>query len=311
MVILGALWSITATRFHLSDTAWYFAVTVILVASGGLTWLRLRARAPSLLGIALCATGVFAWYQTITPEQNKAWAVDVSRGVTAIVKANTVRLRNIRDFEWQTSNTATHRWFSGTYDLTRLKSVDVITSVWDNPDIAHLMVSFGFYDGENVVFSVETRREAHEAFNTVGGFFRQFELVLIAATERDILKLRTDIRQERVRMDPVALSHAQMKDLFLSYVRLAQDLSDAPSFYNTLTANCTTVVFNLANSLWPEMPLDWRVILSGHVPDYLDRLGVLEQTYDANDGRAANLLPDSSNLPITGLNYSELIRFGR
>ena len=91
------------------------------------------------------------------------------------------------------------------YELHRLNSVDMIMSYWTGPAIAHMLISFGFDTGEHVVFSVEIRPEAHEGFSELGGFFKEFELSIIAADERDVIRVRTNIRGEddylyRIRM---------------------------------------------------------------------------------------------------------------
>ena len=52
------------------------------------------------------------------------------------------------------------------------------------------MASFGFQDGRFLAFSGETRKEEGESYSTLGGFFRQYELIYIAAEERDIIRLR-------------------------------------------------------------------------------------------------------------------------
>ena len=70
----------------------------------------------------------------------------------------------------------------------------MIMSYWSRRAIAHMLISFGFDDGERVVFSVEVRRERHESFSEIGGFFKEFELSIIAADERDIVRLRTNVR---------------------------------------------------------------------------------------------------------------------
>ncbi|WP_420414492.1 DUF4105 domain-containing protein [Roseibium sp.] len=311
LVFAGGFWTMTAFRFHLAEEILAAGVTLTGLLSIGILALRARSKRAAWVALVMCGLAVAGWYQTITPQENLNWAADVSRGVIAHVDGDLVELKDVRDFRWQTPDRAAQRWTDGTYDLSKLIGVDVITSVWDSPDFAHLLVSFGFEDRENIVFSVEIRREAGEAFNEVGGFFRQFELVLIAATEQDIIKLRTDVRKETVSLFPVNLTMEQKQDLFLSYVALAQDLAAKPAFYNTLTANCTTVVFQLANTLWPKMPLDWRLVLSGHVPDYLQRLGVLVGIQSMEERWQSALLPDTSGLLMAGQTFSEIIRTGK
>ncbi|WP_417278528.1 DUF4105 domain-containing protein [Celeribacter sp.] len=308
IVLASTAWSATALWLHLTGGLRVGALGALIAMA--LTALILRFKRGRRLGWATLALGglaVAGWYQTITPEQTRDWAMDVSKGVRAEVEGDHVRLANIRDFEWQSKTEATPRWITEDYDLNDLETVDMITSVWDNPDIAHLLVSFGFASGENVVFSVEIRREANEEFNELGGFFRQFELVLIAATERDIVKLRTNYRKEQVRLYPVHLSAEQRRTMFLSYVELAQRLEEKPSFYNTITANCTTSVWALALALKPDLPMDERLILSGRLPDYLTDLGVIDAAPAEERDENALITPLAQN--DTGeASFSDVIR---
>ena len=74
-----------------------------------------------------------------------------------------VTLHNVRNFDWRSNTDYTQRWETRDYDLDRLNSVDMVMSYWTRPAIAHMMISFGFDDGEHVVFSVEIRREKTES----------------------------------------------------------------------------------------------------------------------------------------------------
>jgi Domain of unknown function (DUF4105) len=42
-----------------------------------------------------------------------------------------------------------------------------------------------------------------------------------------------------------------------------------PRFYNTLTTNCTTAIFDMMHAVTSSIPFDWRIILTGYLPDYL------------------------------------------
>mgnify|MGYP002140437302 CR=1 FL=1 len=158
----------------------------------------------------------------------------------------------------------------------RLDSLDMFTSVWSRPDIAHLLVSFGFSSGQHVVFSVEIRRENGEEFNEIGGFFRQFEQVLIAATEEDIVKLRTTYRKEDVGLYPLKLRPEMMRGIFMSYVSLGNELAAKPVFYNTVTGNCASTVYRIAEPITGKLPFDMRLLKTGGLPEYLDELGALD-----------------------------------
>ena len=63
--------------------------------------------------------------------------------------------------------------------------------------------------------------------------------------------------------------------MFLAYVETANGLARQPRFYNTLTANCITIVYQLARRIVPGLPMDYRLLLSGYLPEYLYRIGAL------------------------------------
>lgn len=218
-----------------------------------------------LIGLA----GVLIWWQTIEPQQNKVWAEDVSRQVQVKRQGHLVTLHNVRNFSWRTENDFNPHWETRQYDLSQLSSLDVITSYWMGPEIAHVLLSFGFDNGDYLTFSIETRREKTESFSTIGGFFREFELSLIAADERDIIYTRTNVRGEQVYLYRMDLAQKNIRRLFELYLDEAQQLEQKPRFYNTLTSNCTTIVFDMARLINPSLPVDYRIILSGYLPEYI------------------------------------------
>lgn len=307
LLALIVAWCATALSVHISGfslIAAYGALGVAVIAAfAALRVSRARAWGALVLILALCV----GWYQTLHPRADRDWAFDVAHGAHARLDGHTVHIDNVRNFEWTSSETAHVSWEARAYDLDELVSVDLVTSVWDSEDIAHIIVSFGFENDQRVAFSVETRREQHESFNVVGGFFRQFELVLIAATEDDILKLRTNHRQEDVRLYPIALNDAQRRALFLFYVELANRLQNTPAFYNTLTQNCTTTLYPLAHAIHPAFVPDWRLLMSGHLPSYIDELGGFEGDL-AMEERVERAAITQVALQVGDADYSRAVR---
>lgn len=308
-LVLAALlgWAATAASIHLAGPAFIAASGALGLAAIIAVYAVYRSRRQGWLVLVLTAAMTAGLFQMIKPSEDRVWAFDVAHGVQARVEGDTVALRNVRNFDWHSIDTANVSWEEHSYDLEKLASVEMVTSVWDSPDIAHLIVSFGFNDGQRVAFSVETRRETHEQFSSIGGFFRQFELVLIAATEEDIIQLRTTHRREDVRLYPLDLSAEQRRALFLSYVDMANELEDSPAFYNTLTRNCTTAIYPLARGINPDMKMDWRVLMSGHLPSYIDKLGGFKDDVpmDIREERAA-ITPLA--LASNAAPYSDVIR---
>jgi hypothetical protein len=298
----AALW------VHLSGAALVLSETLLALATVATVALRCRSRRAGWAGLALIALVAGGWYQTIVPGNHRHWATDVAHGVTAEIDGDRVVLHNVRAFDWQDRNTAMEHWVTRHYDLAKLDTLDMFTSVWDDPDIVHLLVSFGFTDGQRVVFSVEIRREANEEFEILGGFFRKFELVLIAAEESDIVKLRTNHRGEDVRVYPVKLDHERMRKMFLTYLDFGNDLADQPAFYNTITDNCTTTVYQLATLIKPDMPLDIRLVKSGLLPEYLDEIGGLVDDVDMSERRRRAAITERAKTVPPSADFSTWIR---
>ena len=217
----------------------------------------------------LATACLLLWWGTLRPSHQRAWADDVAQLLEARVEGNHVHLKNVRNFEWRSETDYTPRWESRTYDLDRLRNADLVLSYWMGPHIAHTLVSFGFDGSERVVFSLEIRKERYESFSAVGGFFRQFEQVLVAADERDIVRTRSNVRGEDVYLYRLQMSQANVRALFLEYLSVANELQRTPRFYNTLTSNCTTIVFELARLVAPALPMDYRLLLSGHFAEYV------------------------------------------
>ena len=53
-------------------------------------------------------------------------------------------------------------------------------------------------------------------------------------------------------------------------------LRTQPEFYNTLTTNCTTNIWTNNHVNPGRVPLSWKILASGYVPEYLYEQGRLE-----------------------------------
>jgi Domain of unknown function (DUF4105) len=242
--------------------------------------------AESFLAFTAAFGALLIWWRRIAPSNDRVWADDVAQMTTGTVDGNRVTLRNVRNFEWRSNTDYTQRWETRHYDLDRLESVDMIMSYWTGPAIAHMLISFGFDDGRHVVFSVEIRRERIESFSEIGGFFKEFELSVIAADERDVIRVRTNVRGEDTYLYRLRMPVSAMRSLFLGYIEEANTLARVPRFYNTITVNCTTLVYQMMQRIVGYLPLSYRLILSGYLPEYVYRVGGLDQRYSLEELRA-------------------------
>jgi hypothetical protein len=284
------------------------AGTALVAGVLAVLWWRRSRAFWALLGTVVAVSAV--WYSTIRPSNDRIWAPDVEFGVTGTVEGDLVTLSHVRNFDWSTPDTFTGGWETREYRLSDLTSVDLVSSVWANPAIAHTLMSFGFADGTHVVFSAEIRKEKGEAFTAIGGFFRKFDLVLIAADERDILRLRTDVRRERVSLYRLTAPPEMMQRMFLNMLALGNDLDARPRFYNTATTNCTTVLWQMAREVEPGLPLDRRVFLSGLIAGYLQRVGMLPADVPLAQIEADALVPPVGPAGPDSAAFSALLRAG-
>lgn len=284
------------------------------------TWLGLALLAASgFISGRTALTSVFGaaslvllawWWLGVRPSNDRDWMPEVAELTYGDITGDVVTLHNVRDFRWRTQDDYDARWTTRHYDLNQLESVDLVLSTWGRPAVAHAMVSFGFGAGSFVVFSVEIRRKRGDVFSEIGGFFRKYELSILASTEEDSLRVRTNVRGEEGYLYRVDMPLDGARALFVSYVRTASRLRQRPRFYNTLTANCTTLIWRLANQIVPGLPMDYRLLLSGYLPEYLDRMDALAGEGDVASRRRAGNYTSRALAAANTADYSRVIREG-
>ena len=315
-LILSAVWLLMAIwyQFGGNSTVTWFATTVIiglLTALLTVRYLPKRILSKQVLksfinnqaknktskwltglyvGVWLTGAG---WFISITPQQLRDWKPEVGQILSYTRDANNsdlITFTNVRNFDWHTGDDATERWETRTVDMSKLSGVDVINSYWMGPLIAHTLVSFRFEDDRPLSFSLEIRKENGESFSALGGFFKRYELSLIASEERDIIYTRSNARGEQVYLFPVShLQQHEVKSLFESYLIAADELNAKPEWYNTLTSNCTNIIFYMARVVSGErLPWDYRIWVSGWLPNYLYDLGMLDASPQNNTQSANN-----------------------
>ncbi len=239
---------------------------LVLLSLAGFFWRRLR---PAIAALAvLCGLATFGWAR-VSPSHEGDWPSEVRHLAQASIEGDRVIIRNIRNFEWHGTRTSLERWEERSYSLSALSRLDLIASYWAGPHVAHLMLSFGFDTGEHLVASIEIRRRRDQEYSTLKGAFRNFELIYILGDERDLLRLRTAFRKERVHLFRLSTPPERVRRLFLEYLRTINRLAERPRFYNTLTTNCTTQIRVAGVAAGAVIPWDWRLLLTGHTPEFL------------------------------------------
>jgi len=101
-----------------------------------------------------------------------------------------------------------------------------------------------------------------------------------------------------------------MRSLFLAYIDEANTLARKPQFYNTLTANCTTIVYHMVQRIIYGLPLDYRVVLSGYLPSYVYEVGGLIDSVPLEELTARGRITDRARAADRDPDFSAAIRRG-
>jgi hypothetical protein len=313
VTLLSGAWGAMALWYQLPGgvliRALGSAVWVVVVIA--LTAITISRRSWLPLGAYVAMYAVLLWWwSSIAPTNQRVWAEDVSRPMIGKVVGNEVTLDNVRNFNWRSDTDVDARWETRRYDLDHLATADAVLSYWSSKAIAHAMISFGFDDGSHVVFSVEIRKQRGQQYSAIGGFFKQFETALVAADERDIIRVRTNVRGEDDYLYPLRMSKDAMRALFLSYVHAANGLADKPAFYNTITSNCTTIVYRMARQIDPGLPWDFRLLMTGYLPGYLHEVGAVDPSVPVDELRRRGRITERARNAKPGEDFSRTIRAG-
>jgi Domain of unknown function (DUF4105) len=312
-IALCAAWGGCALWYRASDETTLKVLSAALWTAFSLVVLMALWQGRAILGLAAYTIGLLGlllWWYRLRPSNDRVWADDVARMTAGTVSGSVVTLHNVRNFAWRTNSDYTQRWETRSYELDRLDSVDMIMSHWTGRMIAHMLISFGFEGGGYVAFSVEIRREKQQSFSEIGGFFKEFELSVIAADERDVIRVRTNVRGEDAFLYRLVMPAAAMRALFLGYVDEANRLVQTPRFYNTITVNCTTLVYHMMKRIAGRLPMSYRVLLSGYMPEYVYSIGRLDSRYSLAQLRENGHLTERAKRADLSATFSEDIRLG-
>ncbi len=314
VIIVGMTgWACCAIYYSNLSSQTLRACLAVGFVTFALGWLLLiRRTVPRLGGFLVVFIAVAVWWTTIPASNDRDWMSDVAVLPTATVEGDLVTIRNIRDFIYKTETDYTVRYYDKTYDLNALQSVDLISVYWMGDAIAHTMLSFGFSNGEYVAFSIEIRKEKNEEYSTLKGLFKQYELIYIVADERDVLRLRTTIRDpnEDVYIYRTRMPKENIRKLFLEYVKRVQSLETHPEFYNTLTTNCTTDIIGNIRAFGGKAKYSWKIILSGYTPLYAYENGAIDTSLPFSELRSKCYVNNIANQTGDTPDFSRRIRQG-
>lgn len=311
MAILGTLAIYYSDLPHHARQA---AAILFAISSSMLLIQGIRHR-PRWVGFLLLFSIVFAWWWFAIPPSNaRNWQPDLQVLPWASIKGNTVIVHNIRNCDYRSETDFTVRHYDREFDLNRLESVDLFQVYWGSPHISHTMLSFGFGDGSYLCFSIETRKEVGETYSAVKGFFKQYELTYVVADERDLVRLRTNFREngkgEDVYLYRLNVTRGFARKIFLDYLREVNSLKGHPEWYRAISSNCTTNIRRHTATFNPDARFDWRIIANGYLDEMLYERGVLDRSLPLAELKKRSYINGRARSIGDTAAFSQLIRQG-
>jgi len=267
---------------------------------------RRRAYAAALIPFAV----LLGWWLSLQPSNARDWLPNVAQLPSAEIHGDSLVVHNVRNFDYRSETDFTPRWETRTYDLSKLRGLDLHVIYWGSPSIAHTILSWEFDDGQRLAASIETRTEKGESYSAVRGFFRQFELYYVLADERDVIGLRTNHRKEDVYTYRLRTPPARARALLLNYLETVNRLADKPKWYNAFSHNCTTTIRMHAGNSMGAIPLDWRWLANGYLDELLYEKGVVNRSMPFAALKSLSYInPKAQALPLDE-NFSRAIHQG-
>lgn len=311
LVILIGLAHAFAAYLYFSRAKGGLAWSLAWLAVTAVTVLGAPAEPKLAYGMFLLAVVIWtAWWMRIRAQSNLQWVPENAHQTTGRIVGDIATLKYVRNFDWKTKREFTPRWEDRTYDLRDLEALDVFVCTWGDPRIAHTMISFVFRNAPPLAMTIETRREVGEKWTALAGFMRSYELIFIGADERDVVRNRVNVRGEDVRLYRVASNAEMRRKLFAAYLEQMNALAERPRFYNTIFMNCTTEIARLVRAAGHKFPLDWRILVSGYLAEFLYRLELLDTRMSLPQLQKAADIRERSRAADDDPDYSRRIREG-
>jgi hypothetical protein len=243
VVIPTTIWIALVIYSHVREPRlrWFASPAPLVVVGLSLGLLPMRPWALAVWFVLLLIA--ILWFLSLRPRSDRDWKTGMDVLPHVELEGDILRIRHFRNFRYTESGDPLTRYEDRTFDLAKLWSLDYFLAHWSGPVIAHTLVSFGFDDGQFLVLSVEARLQRWQSYSPLRGMSRCYELLFVLGDERDIIRLRTNIRRERVYLYHVRMSRQEVRQLLVDYLARVAKLEERPEWYNSILSNCTTNLF--------------------------------------------------------------------
>ncbi len=323
LVVLGLGWLVASLFTVWAFAALYFDVriewlripAIVVFALALVTpWLIVKGAGARLAACIGCCGIVLIWWFTLIPSNDPPWQQGVSQPAWAEIHGDQVVIHNVRDCKYRSELDYSECYGDRTVYLSQLGAVDFFMTNWGLKWASHPILSFQFGDDEHIAFSIEARYRPGQTYSAVRGFFRQYNLIFVAAEERDVIRLRTNYREgEEVYLYRIQAKPQVARAMFMTYIGYLNQLKDHPEWYNALTKNCTSTISSLL-AHDTENPQGWSIqlLLNGSMDELMYRRGrLVTGGLPFPELKEREHINPAAHVAGGAEDYSRLIRVGR
>ena len=230
----------------------------------------------------------------VLPSHDRPWRPEVAVMPRAIIDGDKVHFTGVRNFDYRSTEDFTVRYEERDVQISHLTAVDFYISYWKIGLVSHTFVSFIFDNAPPLSVSIETRPEVGEGYDPLASLFKHFELIYVVGDEQDIVRVRTNYRNEDVFLYRLNAPPEAVRRLFMVYLQRINELADHPEFYHLLGNSCTVNIIRYANAAGRTGGFDFRHLLNGLIDGYLYASGRMSSALPFSELRRRSWINDAA-----------------
>ena len=194
-----------ALAIHYSNLPWPSArLALAVVFALFAIWALWISRQRSMRAVTVVLFfGVVGWWIAIPPSRDRNWRPEVAVMPRATIDGDRVRFTGVRDFDYRSRNDFTVRYEEREVQAVAAEGHRFLCLLFlERASSDYTFLSFIFDDAPPLTVSIETRPEVGEGFAPLASMFKQFELIYVVGTERDLVGRGPTIAASRLSLSP-------------------------------------------------------------------------------------------------------------
>lgn len=309
ILVPSVLWTSGALYFDLGKrgkTGWIWTLSWLGFVVACIVLIR-PFELSALVLLGLCAAFALGWLRQ-KPSHDRDW--DPCFAILPSVTKSDERLvfHDVRFAKYHAPGQYTVEYEERAYDANSVTAVDALIIYWGSDWICHPMAIFQFGDNQHLCFSIEVRYRVGDEYAILPSIYRQHELMYVVSDERDAILRRTTFHSKQIDCYLYRLSTDKdfVQGLLEEYIEATNRIKSQPQWYNAITSNCTTEIFENRRE---KVPWDWRMLVNGSFDKMLYDKGVLQSELEFEELKRRSRINEAANAASFG-SFSTDIRRG-